>query len=377
MKRATVPVGEIVRGFVAGVIGTKEPSGRLLRDLAAAVRTLAQAPAANTIAVPATKPPARKPPPLVCKRCGRQGHANARDVRCPKRQPTTREAGSKPAAAKPPESGDKEDEPPTVAPASAPTPTLPAPLPAPLASQRKCSPFPRARSYSLTKTARRWEAQGKLKGTYQRNEQLPATRGDCKDGPRPCPILTCVHHMALSVSPENGAVKEHYPHLRIWKEPEGPGLEQLEAMYGSCSLDIADEADPNGDGGMAGLLELFKTAVSGKPIGQTEGYTLEQTAKRMGISLERTRQIGAKALQEVRVALRRAGITDGQMPEPPRHPLTVIEETHGERHHIGVAALGKLMSSRLRERYPEREEAVRAAQAGGPMASRRRLRVVG
>lgn len=36
----------------------------------------------------------------------------------------------------------------------------------------------------------RWSA---LPGTSPR--RLPLTRGDCVNGPRPCPHVTCVHHM--------------------------------------------------------------------------------------------------------------------------------------------------------------------------------------
>src|SRR5690242_9520574 len=32
--------------------------------------------------------------------------------------------------------------------------------------------------------------------------ERPRTRGECAEGARPCPFLTCVHHLYLDVSPK-------------------------------------------------------------------------------------------------------------------------------------------------------------------------------
>lgn len=56
----------------------------------------------------------------------------------------------------------------------------------------------------------------------------PQTRGDCIDGPRPCPFVACVHHLYLDVNEETGGIKLNFPDL----EPD--------EMRWSCSLDIAD-----------------------------------------------------------------------------------------------------------------------------------------
>lgn len=56
----------------------------------------------------------------------------------------------------------------------------------------------------------------------------PRTRGDCVNGPRPCPWASCRHHLYLEVSPETGAIRLNFPNLE---------LEQLEH---TCALDIAD-----------------------------------------------------------------------------------------------------------------------------------------
>lgn len=54
---------------------------------------------------------------------------------------------------------------------------------------------------------------------------LPATRGDCEGGPRPCAYLSCRHHLATEVT-FAGALRLHWdPEL----EPDRP----------TCSLDAA------------------------------------------------------------------------------------------------------------------------------------------
>jgi len=60
-----------------------------------------------------------------------------------------------------------------------------------------------------------------------KDDGRPQTRGDCAGGPRPCPWVSCRHHLYLDVD-DNGSVKLNFPHL----EPD-----QLKE---SCSLDVAD-----------------------------------------------------------------------------------------------------------------------------------------
>lgn len=57
----------------------------------------------------------------------------------------------------------------------------------------------------------------------------PKTRGECIDGPRPCPFVGCRHHLYLDVSETTGSIKINMPDLEPWE------VEQ------SCSLDVADE----------------------------------------------------------------------------------------------------------------------------------------
>jgi hypothetical protein len=100
----------------------------------------------------------------------------------------------------------------------------------------------------------------------------PKTRGECLDGPRPCPYVSCWHHMYLDVEP-SGGLKLNYPD----KDPAD--------MADSCSLDLADRG----------------------------GMTLEGVGDILGITKERARQIEVRGLAKAKVR----GEELGPMPEAP------------------------------------------------------------
>lgn len=184
--------------------------------------------------------------------------------------------------------------------------------------RRKCNPNPRAYTYNqdaLRSLIRKEKDITHLEVVAWQGER-PRTRGDCKDGPRPCPWIGCTKHAAIEVNPENGSVKEMYPHLKIFTDPEGDGLDRLEEQHGTCSLDASDAQDPYYTmkpedrpewlfPGYGGLLRLRQVAESGHPIGQTDAMELEMVADIFGQSHENIREIGSEALQAVRCALRR------------------------------------------------------------------------
>jgi hypothetical protein len=89
--------------------------------------------------------------------------------------------------------------------------------------------------------------------------RLPLTRGDCMDGPRPCPFVECRHHLDVEKTAGHG---------------ESP----------SCSLDEAEKG----------------------------GQTLEEIGEIFGVTRERVRQVEAWALQRVlhRAKLRTVGRDD-------------------------------------------------------------------
>jgi hypothetical protein len=64
--------------------------------------------------------------------------------------------------------------------------------------------------------------------------ERPRTRGDCIDGPRPCPWVSCRHHLALDVTRSGG--------LKVVR-PDADGEPDLDAMQETCSLDVADRGE--------------------------------------------------------------------------------------------------------------------------------------
>ncbi|MBX3205096.1 MAG: hypothetical protein KF764_08500 [Labilithrix sp.] len=86
--------------------------------------------------------------------------------------------------------------------------------------------------------------------------ERPQTRGDCREGVRPCPFVSCVHHLYLDVSARTGAIKLNFPDI----EPH--------ELAESCSLDVAERG----------------------------GATLEDVGAIMNLTRERIRQVEVKAL---------------------------------------------------------------------------------
>ncbi len=85
----------------------------------------------------------------------------------------------------------------------------------------------------------------------------PKTRGDCKNGPRPCPWMGCRNHLATDIT--------HQGQLRINFDPfDGQGRE-------TCALDVADR----------------------------DGQSLDQVGQIMELSRERVHQIEQKACEKL------------------------------------------------------------------------------
>lgn len=101
----------------------------------------------------------------------------------------------------------------------------------------------------------------------------PRTRGECAAIERPCPFVSCTHHLYLDVVAD-GAIRLNFPDL----EPDEMPVD------GSCSLDVADE-------------------------GPT---TLERVGEMMNLTRERVRQIEAMAYESLAKADRRNGGKLGQ-----------------------------------------------------------------
>lgn len=116
----------------------------------------------------------------------------------------------------------------------------------------------RARTISVKRMTKRELEIGRM--LYpEHNYFKPRTRSECVDGPRPCPYVSCKHHLFLDVSARTGAIKLNFPDLDAWE------------MNESCALDVADRG----------------------------GTTLEDVGAIMNLTRERIRQVEVKALAKL------------------------------------------------------------------------------
>ena len=120
----------------------------------------------------------------------------------------------------------------------------------------------------------------------------PKTRGECRDGPRPCPWVGCRHHLYLEVSAVGGIRVNYYKGGEVHGRPVKVAREPWELPV-SCSLDVAERAN---------------------------GRTLEEVGQILEITRERVRQIEKQALKHMlknRVAIAKlAPHVDGRKPVP-------------------------------------------------------------
>ncbi|HJX52221.1 MAG TPA: sigma factor-like helix-turn-helix DNA-binding protein [Polyangia bacterium] len=95
---------------------------------------------------------------------------------------------------------------------------------------------------------------------YPEDVERPRTRADCQNMTRPCPFVSCEHHLYLDVNPDSGAIKLNFPHLDVWEMAE------------TCSLDVADRG----------------------------GITLEDVGAILNLTRERIRQVEVRGLVKIR-----------------------------------------------------------------------------
>jgi hypothetical protein len=89
----------------------------------------------------------------------------------------------------------------------------------------------------------------------------PVNRGACKEDVRPCPYVSCKHHLYLDVNPETGSIKLNFPDLEVWEMAE------------TCSLDVADKG----------------------------GITLEEVGEILNLTRERIRQVEVRGLLKLKM----------------------------------------------------------------------------
>ena len=80
---------------------------------------------------------------------------------------------------------------------------------------------------------------------------------------RPCPWVSCKHHLYLDVNPETGSIKINFPDLESWELAE------------TCALDVAERG----------------------------GITLEEVGEIMNLTRERIRQVEVRGLLKLKMAV--------------------------------------------------------------------------
>lgn len=130
----------------------------------------------------------------------------------------------------------------------------------------------RARTISIKRLSKRELERGRLLYPEQEYER-PMSRGECLHGPqaeRPCPWVSCKHHLYLDVNDRTGSIKLNFPDLEVWELPE------------TCALDIADRG----------------------------GITLEEVGEIMNLTRERIRQLETRGLAKLQGLSEIASLSD-------------------------------------------------------------------
>jgi hypothetical protein len=128
----------------------------------------------------------------------------------------------------------------------------------------------RARTISVKRMTKRELELGRLLYPESEDAERPKTRSECAGGERPCPFVSCKHHLFLDVSARTGAIKLNFPDLEVWEMSE------------TCALDVADRG----------------------------GTTLEEVGAIMNLTRERIRQVEVKGLAKLAALRDMAALRD-------------------------------------------------------------------
>lgn len=142
---------------------------------------------------------------------------------------------------------------------------------------RKRRTRPRGQTIHLrgTPVATRQRLIGDGSRDYPHDVERPVTRDDCRDPTmRPCPFVSCKHHLYLDVNPSTGSIKINFPDVEV------------ENMRNSCALDIAERG----------------------------GITLEDVGEVMNLTRERIRQIETRGLLKLKFGIPR-DVENGEVDE--------------------------------------------------------------
>ena len=151
----------------------------------------------------------------------------------------------------------------------------------------------RARTISVKRMTKRELELGRMLYPEVEGVVKPTTREDCGQGERPCPFVSCKHHLYLDVSARTGAIKLNFPDLEVWEMTE------------TCALDVADRG----------------------------GTTLEEVGAIMNLTRERIRQVEVKGLAKLQALSDMTALRDVVDEGPVRKrrlPLLATEEDEEE-----------------------------------------------
>lgn len=145
-------------------------------------------------------------------------------------------------------------------------------MPGESTDESKRQPRVRARTISIKRLSKRELERGRQMYPDMDIER-PMSRADCLQGPhseRPCPFVSCKHHLYLDVNERTGSIKLNFPDLEVWDLPE------------TCALDIADRG----------------------------GITLEEVGEIMNLTRERIRQLETRGLAKLKALSEMAALQD-------------------------------------------------------------------
>ena len=128
----------------------------------------------------------------------------------------------------------------------------------------------RARTISVKRMTKRELEMGRLLYPDVEDVARPTTRAECVGNERPCPFVSCKHHLYLDVSARTGAIKLNFPDLEVWE------------MNETCALDVADRG----------------------------GTTLEDVGAIMNLTRERIRQVEVKGLAKLQALREMSSLRD-------------------------------------------------------------------
>jgi hypothetical protein len=129
---------------------------------------------------------------------------------------------------------------------------------------------PRSMTIAMKRLTREEMRQGAQLAQFMDYDK-PKTRSECEMGQRPCPFVSCKHHLYLDVNPETGSIKLNFPHLEVWEMEE------------TCALDVAARG----------------------------GITLEEVGEILNLTRERIRQVEVRGLLKLKMTAASDGITPG------------------------------------------------------------------